>query len=137
MRRDVGCLIKHINDKLKVRAEADLKSYSLTLTQSRVLAILKEMGGQATQKEIEDTLEVAHPTVVGIVSRMEQSGHVTTWTDPRQRSKMVGLTPRAQTLSLVLDGQMREQEQRMLRGLTPEEISQLERMLTVIFRNLE
>ena len=68
--KDVGYFIKNINDRLKVRADADLKSYNLTLAQSRVLAFLNNQGGSATQKEIEVFLEVSHPTVVGIVSRM-------------------------------------------------------------------
>lgn len=136
-RKDIGCLMKLINDKLKVRADADLKSHGLTLTQSRVLAILNDLGGQATQKELEEILEVAHPTVVGIVSRMEQSGYVTTWADPRRRSKMVCLTPKASALSETLSGQVREQERSMLRGLTPEQIIQLEQMLAMIYKNLE
>ena len=66
-KKDVGYLIKYINDKLKVKADAELKQYNLTLTQSRVFAFLNSCGGQATQKEIEVFLEVSHPTVVGIV----------------------------------------------------------------------
>ena len=51
--KDIGYLIKNINDKLKVKADADLKHSNLTLAQSRVLAFLDRRGGQATQKEIE------------------------------------------------------------------------------------
>ena len=36
--KDIGYLIKNINDKLKVKADADLKHSNLTLAQSRVLA---------------------------------------------------------------------------------------------------
>lgn len=135
--KDIGYLIKHINDKLKVKADADLKSHDLTLSQSRVLTILHSKGGQATQKELEDILAVSHPTVVGIVSRMEQNGYVTTWLDPRQqRSKMVRLTPKARTFSSRLDSTIREHESDMLRGLTQEQIAQLEEMLLVICNNL-
>ena len=77
LKNDVGYLIKSINDKLKVRADAELKKYHLTMSQSRVLIYLRSRGGQATQKEIETFLDVAHPTVVGLVSRMEQNGYVT------------------------------------------------------------
>ena len=51
--KDIGYLIKNINDKLKVKADADLKHSNLTLAQSRVLAFWDRRGGQATQKEIE------------------------------------------------------------------------------------
>ena len=48
----IGCLLKMITDKIKMRADADLAQQGLTLTQSRVLGYLDRSGGQATQKEI-------------------------------------------------------------------------------------
>ena len=72
----IGCLLKMITDKIKMRADADLAQQGLTLTQSRVLGYLDRSGGQATQKEIEGFLQVSHPTVAGIINRMEQNGFV-------------------------------------------------------------
>ena len=97
--KDIGYLIKNINDKLKVKADADLKHSKLTLAQSRVLAFLDSRGGQATQKEIEVYLEVSHPTVVGIISRMAQNGHLKCWVDETdKRNKIVALTGQAKAL---------------------------------------
>ena len=136
--RGIGYLIKTINDKIKVKADADLNTYELTLSQSRVLTFLNSKDGQATQKEIEEFLEVSHPTVVGIVSRMEQNGHVTTWLDSKhQRSKMVRLTAKAQTIGEELVRMVQEQESTMLEGLTQEQITELAKMLLVIYKNLE
>ena len=72
----IGCLLKMITDKIKMRADADLAQQGLTLTQSRVLGYLDRSGGQATQKEIEGFLQVSHPTVAGVIGRMEQKGFV-------------------------------------------------------------
>lgn len=136
--KGIGYLIKMINDKVKVKADADLNTYELTLSQSRVLTFLKSKDGQATQKEIEEFLEVSHPTVVGIVSRMEQNGHVTTWFDPKQqRSKMVRLTAKAQIIGEELIHMVQEQEASMLQGLTQEQVTELAKMLRVIYENLE
>ena len=55
----IGCLLKMITDKIKMRADADLAQQGLTLTQSRVLGYLNRNGGQATQKEIEEFLQAA------------------------------------------------------------------------------
>lgn len=138
MLKGIGYLIKMINDKVKVKADADLSTYELTLSQSRVLTFLKSKDGQATQKEIEEFLEVSHPTVVGIVSRMEQRGYVTTWLDTKQqRSKMVRLTAKAQTIGEELVRMVQEQENTMLQGLTQEQVSELAKMLRVIYGNLE
>ena len=65
MKNDVGYLIKRINDKLAARADAELKQFNLTMSQCRVFLYLSSRDGQATQKEIETFLDVAHPTGLG------------------------------------------------------------------------
>ena len=136
--RDIGYLIKNINDKLKAKADADLKQYNLTLAQSRVFAFLHTNGGQATQKEIEVFLEVSHPTVVGIVSRMEQNGHVTTWIDEQdKRNKIVKLTEQAKALGMDMEHDISANEQKMLASLSDADIEHLREMLLTIYKNLE
>lgn len=135
--KEIGFLIKNINDKLKTRADADMKKYNLTFAQSRVFGFLRHSGGQATQKEIELHLEVSHPTVVGIVSRMEQNGYVTTWTGSDRRNKMVQLTTRAEQLGAELEKQIAQNEVTLQAPLSPEEADQLREMLFRIYAHLE
>lgn len=137
-KKDVGYLIKNINDKLKVKADADLKRYNLTFSQSRVFAFLRKKGGNATQKEIELFLNVSHPTVVGIVSRMEQNGYLTTWFDNNdKRNKNVELTEKAKTIGSDLEKNMLENEKMLLAPLTAEDADKLKEMLISIYNALE
>lgn len=136
--KDIGYLIKNINDKLKVKADADLKHSKLTLSQSRVLAFLDNQGGQATQKEIEVYLEVAHPTVVGIISRMEQNGHLRCWVDETdKRNKIVALTEQAKALGEEMEQRLSANEEKLLASFSEEEIKKLRQMLLTIYHNLE
>lgn len=136
-KKDVGYMIKSINDKLKVKADADLKRYNLTFTQSRVFAYLQENGGQATQKELELFLDVSHPTIVGIVSRMEQNGHLTTWIDRKdKRVKNVKLTKQAEEIGINMEQNMFENEKMLLAPLTDEDARRLKEMLVLIYNNL-
>lgn len=137
LKMDVGYLIKSINDKLKVKADGDLKHYNLTFTQSRVFAYLQEKGGQATQKEIQLFLNVSHPTAVGIVSRMEQNGYVTCWQDKDKRNKNVKLTPKAHSLGMDMEQHMLENEKQLLAPLTVAEAEKLKDMLLKIYNHLE
>ena len=138
LERDIGYLIKNINDKLKAKADADFKHYNLTLAQSRVLAFLHSNGGQATQKEIEVFLEVSHPTVVGIVSRMEQNGHVTSRIDEQdKRNKIVKLTEAAEALGMDMEQDVFANEQKMLDSLSAEDVERLREMLLAVYKNLE
>ena len=136
--KDIGYLIKNINDKLKVKADADLKHSNLTLAQSRVLAFLDSRGGQATQKEIEVYLEVSHPTVVGIISRMEKNGHLRCWVDETdKRNKIVALTEQAKALGEEMEQRISANEKMLLASLSEADIKKLKQMLLIIYNNLE
>ena len=136
MKNDVGYLIKSINDKLRVRADAELKQYHLTMSQSRVLVYLRSQGGQATQKEIETFLDVAHPTVVGLVSRMEQNGYVTCWPCEDGRNKNVKLTEQAEAIDKDMQENMHANEEMLLAPLSPEERERLRDLLLTVAEHL-
>lgn len=136
--KDIGYLIKNIEDKLKIKVDAELKHYNLTMVQGRVLAFLNSKGGQATQKEIEVFLDVSHPTVVGIVSRLEQNDYVTSWIDRNdKRNKIVQRTKQAEALGTDMENNIRANEQRMLASFSDNDIERLREMLLTIYNNLE
>lgn len=138
LQKDIGYLIKNINDKLKAKADADLKHSRLTLAQSRVLAFLDSRGGQATQKEIEVYLEVSHPTVVGIISRMEQNGYLRCRVDETdKRNKVVTLTEQAKVLGKEMEQRILANEKKLLASLSEDDIKKLKQMLWIIYHNLE
>ena len=136
MKNDVGYLIKRINDKLAARVDAELKQFNLTMSQCRVFLYLSSMGGQATQKEIETFLDVAHPTVVGLVSRMEQNGYVTCWPCEDGRNKYVKLTPQAEAIDKDMQRNQLENEEMLLAPLSPEEREQLRDLLLTVAEHL-
>lgn len=136
MNHHIGYLIKSINDKLKIKADEDLKSHNLTLSQSRIVLLLSKKHGGATQKDIEDELGVSHPTVVGLVSRMEQNGIVYTFFDNKSRSKIVKLTEQAIPLSKDMEETISKNDNEMLNGLSYSEIEQIEKSLKIILKNL-
>lgn len=136
--RDIGYLIKTINDKMKVKADTDLRKYHLTFTQSHLLSYLVSKKGQATQKEIEAFLEVSHPTVVGIVSRMENNGFLTSRVDTKdKRNKIVQLTKEAKEIAIDLEKHMHENENKLLTRLSDEEVEQLRKLLLLIYHELD
>ena len=82
---DLGYLIKQISDKMRANADAVFRKHGLTYSQVHVLSFVQACGGSATQKEIEIYLDVSHPTIVGLVSRLEKSGFVTSHVDENNR----------------------------------------------------
>ncbi|MBR2737179.1 MAG: MarR family transcriptional regulator [Lachnospiraceae bacterium] len=136
--KNIGYLIKSISDKLRMRADADMVEHNLTLSQCRVHAYLNHHDGEATQKEIETFMEVSHPTVVGIISRMERAGHVVTRTDETdKRNKIVRLTDESRAMGWEIEQTTLAREKAMLAPLTEEEVSELRRMLEIIYQNID
>ena len=137
MNEKVGYMLKQISDKLKVTADASLKDKNLTFSQARVLQYISSVGGKASQKSIEEYLDVAHPTVVGIVTRMEKSGFFVTYTDQSdKRNKIVELTDQARRISVELFKDIAAHEDMLLEGLTEDDIENLLRMLNIIHDNI-
>ncbi|MDD6810278.1 MAG: MarR family transcriptional regulator [Lachnospiraceae bacterium] len=136
--QDIGFWLKQINDKLRMSADASLKKSGLTMSQTRIMEFLYEKGGQATQKEIENYLEVSHPTVVGMVSRLEKNGFLTCCVDKTdRRNKIVCTTDKAvESAEMMFQGR-KETENRLLKSLGEEEIEELRRLLKILYKNIE
>lgn len=138
MAHDIGKLLKLLNDRLKTSADASLKESGLTLSQTRVLEFIHVQGERTTQKEIEDYLEVSHPTVAGIISRLEKNGFLSCYLDPNnKRSKIVCNTEKARALSAFMMEEMKRTEQMLTAGLTEEEVGELRRMLQIMYGNIK
>lgn len=134
---DTGVYFKLINDKLRTKADADLRAHGLTMTQSRVLCFLSDHDGEATQKEIEEFLSVAHPTVVGIVSRLEQNGFITFYPDSAdKRNKVVVLTEKAIQVDKEMKEIIRRQDEKLFASLSKEQVKELTFLLQTIYENL-
>ena len=129
MEPGIGYWFKTISDKMKASADADLKRHGLTFAQARVIGLLEQTGGEATQKEIENDLQVSHPTIVGVVSRMEQNGFLTTYVDPDdRRNKRVKLTPKALSMSQTMKTLVEAKERKLIHSLSSKEVKELYRL---------
>jgi len=136
-REPVGYLLKQITDKIKASADASLKSRALTLSQMRVLEFISHHEEGITQKAIEEHFQVSHPTIVGIITRMEKNGYLECWMDPEdKRNKVVCLTAKAQSIAMETRQEIERQEMRLLKGFSEEQIDGLYEALYQIFKNV-
>ena len=128
---DLGYLIKQISDKMRANADAAFRKHGLTYSQVHVLSFVQACGGSATQKEIEIYLDVSHPTIVGLVSRLEKAGFVTSHVDENnRRNKIVCVTEKAQQTRESLEKGREETERRLEQALGQQEREQLMHLLS-------
>lgn len=133
----VGPLFKVIHERMQTAADADLKAQGLTFAQGQVIVFLAEHGSRALQKEIEASLGVSHPTVTGLVSRLEKGGFVRTWAaEDDRRNKVVELTDKAHDAGDRMRAVMRERDRELLAGLDEREQTELIRMLRRVYANV-
>ena len=133
----VGYLLKQLSDKMQAYADASLKKYNVTFSQAQVLEFVPDQGGRATQKAIEDHLGVSHPTVVGLISRLEKSGFLHCYMDTAdRRNKIVCMTPYAEKVDRLMRQARAVVDRRLTESLSQEEVKELERMLGVLYVNV-
>ncbi len=137
---NIGSLIKILSDAISKKAKNDFKAYNLTMQQVKILAYLKQREGEqpVSQKDIQDYLRIAHPTVVSILKGMESKGFIRTFTSPEdKRMKIVGLTGQEMAVfEKVIAGRQRMEEQ-LLKGMTEDERTQLRDNLKKMYKNIK
>lgn len=137
-RNDFMYLIKRIDIRMRAGLDAQLKENDLTMSQSQVLWYIMHHGGQVSQKEVQHFLNVSHPTVVGLVKRLENSGFIETgFEDGDKRNKILKLTDKAIEVTASLDQKRQETDRQMVEGLSSQETEELKRMLNVIYENIQ
>ena len=113
---DIGHLIKIVGERLKYQADIRLKESGLTMSQFQTMFFIHTHGGAVTQKEIETHLQVSHPTVVGIISRMEKKGFLTVEVNPDDhRGRIVRTTEKSDRFRDESIRQKRQAEQELVR----------------------
>ncbi len=135
---DIGYLVKVLSDRFRARSDKEMKERNLTMSQIQTMIFIHQHDGAVSQKEIERFLKVSHPTVVGIVSRMEKNGYVSTHQDEKDhRNKIVCTTPLADATRDEAIASRQQMNDTVRTGLTDEEVTELKRLLLTVYRNLD
>lgn len=135
--RDIGLLIKRLADKIKISVDVLLKEQGLTFSQTLVISFLYSQNGRATQKEIEEHLQVSHPTVVGIISRLEKNGFVSYHMDEKdRRNKIICATDKALDIVDAMSVGKGKMEEKLTKGLSEEELAEFRRIINILCENI-
>lgn len=134
---DIGPRFRRINDGIRRTADADMQSMQLTIAQSHVLWFLRFMGRKVSQKDIEEHLHVTHPTVIGLLKRLEEKDFIRMERDETdRRMKNVYLTEKADALFEEMQQKREHIERQILEGFEAEEAERLREYLDRIIVNL-
>ena len=135
---NTGFYIKRISEYIESDANRALEQYGITCSQARVLSyLIKRQDKTTIQKDIENYFEIKHPTVIGILQRMEAKGLIVSSVDPSdKRQKIITLTHSAYDLEKTIADHVEDAEQRMAEGMTKEELDTIKQLLYKVYKNI-
>ena len=109
---------------------AALEKMDLTAAQGHIMGFLAHQKQPPCPRDIEAEFHLSHPTVSGLLSRLEQKGFIELRTDPQdRRCKRIYILPKGRECHELMHRTIRENERRIVEGFTPEEQEQFGALL--------
>ena len=114
-----------------------LETMDLTAAQGHIMGYLAHRKTPPCPRDIESEFQLSHPTVSGILSRMEQKGFIELRTDPEdRRCKRIYILPKGDQCHELMHQTIQSNERRIVEGFTPEEQEQFAQMLQRAITNM-
>jgi len=102
-----------------------LASMDLTAAQGHIMAFLAHSTRDLCPKDIEEAFKLSHPTVSGLLTRLEKKGFLSFYPDETDRRvKRIRLLPKGQELHDTMHKIILDTETRLVQGFTEEEKEQ-------------
>lgn len=136
--RPNGHRIKQLHILTRQCLRGTLEQLELTPAQSHVLHYLVEHRMQSPgPRDVEEFFSLTHPTVSGILSRLEAKGFISFRLDREdRRCKRIHVTEKALTCDGQIHANIDAMEEQMVQDFTPEERVQFSSLLDRAIRNL-
>lgn len=133
----IGMKLKIIVNSIDAKFNRRNAAFGLTSSQAHMLAyIVRHQGSAVGFQDLEAFFNLRHPTVTGIVQRLEEKGFVICTQDNADRRKK-HILPTEKSLNLLQNmhtGRV-QVEHELTAGISAEDLAEFERILDQIFRN--
>ena len=114
-----------------------LDKMELTAAQGRIMGFLAHAKEPPCPRDLETEFQLSHPTVSGLLSRLEQKGFIELRTDPDdRRCKRIYVLPKGKECQELMHKTIREIEQNIVHDFTPEEQEQFASLLQRAITNM-
>ncbi len=137
LRTNYGFLVRILQRCAHQSMDNAMENMELTAVQGQIMAYLAHAKTPPCPRDLEDEFHLTHPTVSGILSRLEQKGFVQLRTDPEdRRCKRIHVLEKGWQCHEVMHRTIQENEQRMTEGFTEEERQMFSDLLQRAIRNM-
>jgi DNA-binding MarR family transcriptional regulator len=135
----LGILFKFIENSIEKSRNNLLQGTDITATQADILTfLLFNHDVEINQRDIEQEFQIKHPTVIGLLDRLENKGFVKrTVAQADGRYRQITLTEKYLTIAKNIGEKGEILEKRLTRGFSEEEQAQLQSLLQRVLKNLK
>lgn len=133
-----GHLIRQLHCCTDQAMTAALASMDLTASQGHIMGYISHRGQPPCSRDIEEAFHLSHPTVSGLLSRLEKKGFIEFRPDEAdRRCKRIYILPKGEELNETMHRTILATEERLVQSFTEEEKEQFSQFLTRAIRNLD
>lgn len=137
MRRHYGNYIRILQGCTDQIMSTAVARMDLTPVQSRIMGFLAHRPEPPCAKDVEEAFQLSHPTVSGILSRLEKKDFVEFRPDPAdRRCKRIYVLEKGWEHIEQIHCVIRENEERIVSGFTEEEKEQFASLMERAIRNM-
>ena len=99
-----------------------LAQMDLTAAQGRIMGYIAHSSQPLCSRDIEEGFQLSHPTVSGLLARLEKKGFIEFRSDKKdRRCKRIFMLPKGWECHDTMHRTIEENESKMVEGFTPEE----------------
>ena len=136
-RKNLGHYFKVMQIRVEHFMNQRLQELDLTSAQGHIIGYLSHAGEPPCARDLEKFFRLSHPTVSGLLSRMEAKGFVEIRPDPEDRRvKRIVLLEKGMACSRQIERCIQENDQRMIRGFSEEEAELFRSLLQRAIENM-
>ena len=117
-----GRYLRILHSSTAQSVTAALASMDLTASQGHIMAFITHRQDPPCPRDIEEAFQLSHPTVSGLLSRLEQKGFIEFRPDENdRRSKRIYVLPKGMELDETMHRTILATEEQLVKDFTPEE----------------
>ena len=132
-----GHLVRILHSCTDQKITSALASMELTAAQGPILGFIERAPRPPCSRDIEEAFRLSHPTVSGLLSRLEKKGFVELRTDEQdRRCKRIYVLQKGMELDETMHQTIRNTEEALVQSFTEEEKAQFAALLQRAIDNL-
>ncbi len=115
----------------------DLAQMELTAAQGRIMGYIAHRSYAPCSRDIEEEFHLSHPTVSGLLARLEKKGFIELRPDEKdRRCKRIYMLQKGRECTETMHRAIEENEERLVQGFSDEEKEQFRQFLTRAITNI-